>query len=548
MAGSQNEHLLSDGNNEQEASIQHTSHTEDDNGDNAAYASLGSYKQLPQPQRLNVSTSHPNLNPGNIQQIPESLPKPLQPIQSVADSSVSDNLLILGTPTKPSTYAPWTPRGASLYLQDKFQAGSIKGSIFTLIICIVGAGALSLPWAFRVSGLLLGTFLLLVASGFTFLSLHFLVYAGLYIKERPSYRNLAKKAGGKWLAAYTSVNLLCNLFGTTVSYTVACGGILDLVYSVVTNSKHSIYQELVYGVAAFIVFPLSLMRSISFLRYGSLIGITCSAYLCLVIIINYFRLCDDQSVFEGEHIQRHTCFWKSNFSLTSDDLFKLTPNGFLSSFPIFVYAYSCQPQVLPIYVELQRRSVRRMHKVIRRSLYFSVTLYVSVGIFGFLTFMDGSCGNVLQNNFKKHPEVILSAVTICISCMFTLPICVYAFRENITVITVGKVKVHWIPHTLITLIMVFVCATIAAEVSQLNVVLGFLGSTTNPSVAFFLPNYYFMKLVPYKKAPKRYWVALISMVVLLTLSAASFVFQIYALFDTSLNPATDCASAQSIKG
>lgn len=505
----------------------------DNNGNTEDYASLGSNSYA------KVNTAHTN-----IQQNPNQgdvvIPKP------ILDPSISDNLL-QATPSKPAQYAVWTPRGASLYLQDKFQAGSIKGSIFTLIICIVGAGALSLPWAFRVSGLLLGTILLLLASGFTFLSLHFLVYAGLYIQERPSYRNLALKAGGKKLATYTSLNLMCNLFGTTVSYFVALGGILDLVYSVVANTKNSIYRELVFGVALFVVFPLSLMRSMNALRYGSLIGITCSGYLCLVIIIDYFRLCDDNSVFEGDDIERHTCFWKSNFSLSWDELVHFTPNGFLSSFPIFVFAYSCQPNVLPIYVELQRRSVKRMHKVIRRSLYFAAILYVFVGMFGYLTFMDGTCGNVLQNDFKKHPEVIVSAVTICISCMFTLPMCVFAFRENLTVFTINKVSVTWIPHTLITFGMVAVCATIAAYVSQLNVVLGFLGSTTNPSVAYFLPNLFFIKLVPKEKAPKRWWLSVISMIVLLGLSAASFVFQIWALFDDSLNPATSCSQAQNIE-
>ena len=283
------------------------------------------------------------------------------------------------------------------------------------------------------------------------------------------------------------------------------------------------------------------------LRYGSLIGITCSGYLCLVIIVDYFRLCDDNTVFGGDaSLSRHTCFWRSNFSLDWDDLVHLTPSGFLSSFPIFVFAYSCQPNVLPIYVELQRRSVRRMHKVIRRSLYFAASLYVFVGIFGFLTFMEGTCGNVLQNDYRHHPEIIVSAVSICISCVFTLPMCIFAFRENLTVFCIDKVAVHWVPHTLITLAVVGVCATIAAEVSELNVVLGFLGSTTNPSVAYFLPNLFFIRLVPKHKAPKRYWLAIISMVTLLVLSASSFIFQIWAIFDPTLNPATDCAAKQKM--
>ena len=218
MANNHSEHLLKD---EEQHSIFNYELDQND-GNNADYHSLGREESSSNMsyQRVGVKTNPP-AHTGKVQQPIESkigLPQAVVP--SANDGyGMNDNLLVLGTPNKPKSYAPWTPKGASLYLQDKFQAGSIKGSIFTLIICIVGAGALSLPWAFRydnfinilipsfgcvtiysVSGLLLGSLLLLLASGFTFLSLHFLVYSGLYIKERPSYRNLALAAGGKCLA------------------------------------------------------------------------------------------------------------------------------------------------------------------------------------------------------------------------------------------------------------------------------------------------------------------------------------------------------------
>eukprot|EP01083_Nonionella_stella_P292157 993764_1 len=144
----QTEHLLPINNDPdiQDMSIYDYSIPQDDDGDNAAYASLGSHALLHPPERVNVSTSHPVINTSSIQytQPTYSSPKAPQPI-IINEDSISDNLLRLGTPSKPTNYVPWSPRGASLYLQDKFRAGSVKGSIFTLIICIVGAGALSLP-------------------------------------------------------------------------------------------------------------------------------------------------------------------------------------------------------------------------------------------------------------------------------------------------------------------------------------------------------------------------------------------------------------------
>ena len=196
---------------------------------------------------------------------------------SLIDNNINNNslndLIRLDTPRKPASksYTILTPKRAALILQDKFQAGSIKGSIFTLIICIVGAGSLALPWAFRVAGLILGVIMLLFASFCTFISLHFLVFSSLYIKGRPSFVNLAYAAGGKCLQRYTSINLMINLFGTITSYLVACGGIIDLVQSVIFKGE-SYYKYITIGVAGVIVFPLSLMRSMGALRFGNLFG------------------------------------------------------------------------------------------------------------------------------------------------------------------------------------------------------------------------------------------------------------------------------------
>ena len=279
------------------------------------------------------------------------------------------------------------------------------------------------------------------------------------------------------------------------------------------------------------------------------IGILCLGYLMIIIFIEYFILCDNMDVVNTKPTgyERHTCFWKGNFRLTMDDLFQFSAAGFLTSFPIFVFAYSCQPNLLPIYVELQRPTVPRMHKVIRRSLYFSVTMYLIVAIFGYLTFMDKTCGNILINNFKQHPQVIIGAIGIAISCQFTLINCVYAFRENFTVFFFDKVQVKTIPHIIITFIVIACACGIAITVSNLATVLGFLGSTTNPSVAYFLPNIFFIKLVPKGLAFKRKIIALLMTIILIGLSFASFIFQIFAIFDDNLNPGSTCDDAQQIQ-
>jgi amino acid permease len=56
--------------------------------------------------------------------------------------------------------------------------------------------------------------------------------------------------------------------------------------------------------------------------------------------------------------------------------------------PTIVFAYTCHPNVLPIYVELRKRNTRHMTKILVIGLTIVMFCYMLVGVFGFLTFYD----------------------------------------------------------------------------------------------------------------------------------------------------------------
>eukprot|EP00511_Aplanochytrium_stocchinoi_P000871 CAMPEP_0204835406 /NCGR_PEP_ID=MMETSP1346-20131115/22569_1 /ASSEMBLY_ACC=CAM_ASM_000771 /TAXON_ID=215587 /ORGANISM="Aplanochytrium stocchinoi, Strain GSBS06" /LENGTH=119 /DNA_ID=CAMNT_0051969415 /DNA_START=282 /DNA_END=637 /DNA_ORIENTATION=- len=59
---------------------------------------------------------------------------------------------------------PLTPftRSPVQFFQERFKAGSMKGSVFILVVSIVGAGSLSVPYAVEKSGLVLGLGLFII--------------------------------------------------------------------------------------------------------------------------------------------------------------------------------------------------------------------------------------------------------------------------------------------------------------------------------------------------------------------------------------------------
>ena len=71
-----------------------------------------------------------------------------------------------------------------------FSPGSIKASVFTLIVSIVGAGMLSLPFALQQSGLLIGILLFIIGAVASYFSLRIIVVSASY-SGRSTYGTIA---------------------------------------------------------------------------------------------------------------------------------------------------------------------------------------------------------------------------------------------------------------------------------------------------------------------------------------------------------------------
>ena len=59
-------------------------------------------------------------------------------------------------------------------------------------------------------------------------------------------------------------------------------------------------------------------------------------------------------------------------------------SGINTTFPLFLFGYTCQQNVLDAYVELESPSIRRMKKVITRQFLLVSTIYLFIGIFGYI--------------------------------------------------------------------------------------------------------------------------------------------------------------------
>ncbi|KAL7535603.1 hypothetical protein ACHAXR_006596 [Thalassiosira sp. AJA248-18] len=290
------------------------------------------------------------------------------------------------------------------------------GSISNLCSATLGAGALSLPFAISLTGIVFGVLLLILSAYLTIVSIDVIVEAcvrtQLFKYEDVSVRLVGKRAG-----MVLEISLLIFCFGTAVAYIVAVGDILDQGLRSMPDlweadsdeennawSLTSIYSRervmiFFWGV---VMFPLSLQKHVEALERFSSLGVMSIIFLVLAAVIH--------CILHGDAMR------KSDHSQTepTDISSMLWPKSFwdvVQAFPIIIFAFSCQVNVCAIYEELSTDASNSisdvrpalitkqqiMSRITKNGILLCMTLYILIGLFGFLDFSHATVDNILNN-------------------------------------------------------------------------------------------------------------------------------------------------------
>ena len=120
--------------------------------------------------------------------------------------------------------------------------------------------------------------------------------------------------------------------------------------------------------AVFILFPLSIQRDMSSLRYAGVASVAALSYTLLVLGI-------EMPFYYSENIVKEE---------TQVHAFILDLNIF-SSMSIVFFAFTCQMNLLPIYSELVNPDYRRIKKVVHRALLLDCIFYLIIASTGYFS-------------------------------------------------------------------------------------------------------------------------------------------------------------------
>ncbi|KAI5123504.1 hypothetical protein M0805_006664 [Coniferiporia weirii] len=383
----------------------------------------------------------------------------------------------------------------------------LTGSVGNLANTIIGSGMLTFPLAMASAGIIPGM-ISCVACGF-------IASFGLYLLSRCATYTAHRRASFFAVAKLTYPNaavffdaaIATKCFGVSISYLIIIKSLMPSVVRSLYHDLTSVNTEppawAVSGrfwitLLMVILIPLCFLRRLDSLRHTSYVALFSVAYLILIVIVCYFNP-PEGSTSPGDIHFVH-----------------FTPS-FISTFPVQVFAFTCAQNLFPIFNELATNTQKRMNIVIGSSIGSATLTYEIIAVFGYLTFGSKVGANIIAMYPSTSLFIAVGQLAIVILVLFSYPLQVHPCRNCLDkVFHSGEHVNDYKPaeegdendvddehaahemssrkHAVLTAGVIGLGFIIAFFVSDLQLVLSFVGSTGSTTISFILPGLFFWKL------------------------------------------------------
>ena len=299
----------------------------------------------------------------------------------------------------------------------------LTSSISNLTNTIIGTGMLATPGAFKYTGLLLGPCLILFCAFTAALGLYLLTRCAAKVGGRKnSFFTIASQTlpAGAW---YFDLAIALKCYGVSISYLIICGQLMPQVIISFFRAFHrdiheipTLFLDRSFWILALIVLliPLCFLRRLDSLRHTSYLSLLAVFYLVIIVL---------------------------HYSFSSEAKASLPPKGdvqlvalsfhTVSIFPVFVFAFTCAQNMLPVYNELLNNAEARVNTAILSSIGTGGMVYLIVGVLGYLSFGNNVGDNIIAMYPSTSLFVCFGRVSIIILTIFSYPLQVHPCRASL---------------------------------------------------------------------------------------------------------------------
>ena len=392
------------------------------------------------------------------------------------------------------------------------QGSSSKSALISLIKTIVGAGILSMPYAFAKNGIVFGIFMIAIAAISSWYGLFLQGYVSRYVPVgHATFFNICSITYPS-LSVVFDIAIMVQCIGCAISYLVLTG---ELMSSIIpgANFIESISDKAFWIIcSSFVCMPLSFIKNLDSLKYTSVLGLASLLYMS-VLVVGHYVVGDIPESSKGEVV-----------------LFPKNVSGVLGTFSLMVFAFTGHQNMFSIINEVEDKSLINLSRILAKGILISAVFLTSVGLAGYGTFGDKVSGNIILQYLNSWTSV-LGRLSIACMVIFSFPLMfhparisagnIYYYIKNIIsppmeesttderspliygsqqnpVSALKSVHVIVMPtkvYMIITSLMLAFAYVMALSVSSFAFVLSIVGATGSTSISFILPGLFGSSLI-----------------------------------------------------
>lgn len=395
--------------------------------------------------------------------------------------------------------------GSNVQNGENTGTSSMRMAFMNMANSILGAGIIGQPFAFRNSGLIGGTIVMVLLTFLIDWTLRLIVINAQMAQTR-SYQDTVNYCYGRWGRILLLVSISSFAYGGCMAFCVIIGDTIPHVLKLVlpksiTDPKSSVIgwlferNVIICVFTTCISYPLSLNKDISKLAKAS--GFALFGMLIIVIVTVVRGPFADASL----KAALTKAQWTINLNI-------------FQGISVISFALVCHHNTIFIYNSLKNATVSKFAKLTHWACAISMCFCLLMGVSGLLNFGANTKGNIL-NNFKSN-DTWANVARFCfgLNMLTTFPLEIFVVRDVLKDIVLSAedsgstahMELSNKQHFIITSILVFTSMSVSLFTCNLGMILELIGATSASLMAYIIPPLCYLKLnydqVDYKKAPK----------------------------------------------
>ena len=371
---------------------------------------------------------------------------------------------------------------------------TVSASTINLSKNIVGAGVLALASgvaAFSASPIAIvpAMALLLFLGGVSFYTFMLIARVGQEMGTA-TYKDTWAKIFGSQLSIIPALTIAFKTYVGGLSYTIILGDSFASIASLVgapTLLRNSNFW--VCTLSAFVLLPLSLLRDLSSLAVGSVIGTAGTLYTALFI---WLRKLDGSYAAGGAFHSAIAAAAQPRFLAASAARPLLNPSAFVLVSMLstaFLAHYNAPKYFNELAVPTDGSTKQQAFtRVCAQAFGLAALLMGSIMAGGYLTFGGASQGLILNNYATSDPLAGLARLGIALSIIFSYPLNMTGLREGILAMFGQKAAgAKATVHVLLTLALVLILNGSSLFIKDLGLIVGLGGAILGSALVYIFP-------------------------------------------------------------